>query len=103
MIKKRQTIVNRVGKKTLLVAIAAAVCFGCHKPKPDEHALKDFKVTNLVANTSEYHPLLIDPTLINGFGLAWSPTGVAWVNSVGGHVSELYNSEGVRLKAINIP
>ena len=104
MNKKRQTIVNSLGKKTLLVAFAAAVCFGCHKPKPDEQqALKDFKVTNLVANTAEYHPLLIDPTLINGFGLAWSPNGIAWVNSVGGHVSELYNSEGGRIRAVNIP
>ncbi|MEO5591353.1 MAG: TIGR03118 family protein [Chitinophagaceae bacterium] len=103
MNKKRQTIVNSLRKKMLLITIAAGVCFGCHKPKPDEQALKDFKVTNLVANTSEYHPVLVDPTLINGFGMAWSAGGIAWVNSVGGHVSELYNAEGGRLRAVNIP
>ncbi|MEP6748641.1 MAG: TIGR03118 family protein [Bacteroidota bacterium] len=103
MNKKRQTIVNSLGKKTVLIGIAACTLFSCHKSTPDEQALKDFKVINLVANTNEYHPLLVDPTLINGFGLAWSAGGIAWVNSVGGHVSELYNSEGSRLRAVNIP
>ena len=102
MNNKKQTP-GRTGKKMLLVAVAAAICFGCHKPKPDPKELKDFDQVNLVANTSEYHPLTIDPTLVNGFGLAWSPNGVAWVNSVGGHVSELYTAEGGRLRGVNIP
>jgi len=82
------------GKTSLLMATAVALSFGCHKSNVNDKDLKDFSVVNLVANTAEYQPKRIDPTLINGFGIAWSPTGIAWVNSVGGHVSELYRSEG---------
>jgi len=62
---------------------------------------------NLVANTAEYHPTNhIDATLMNGFGIAWSPTNIAWVNSVLGRVSELYTLEGDAEAArprVNIP
>ncbi|HWI92892.1 MAG TPA: TIGR03118 family protein [Flavisolibacter sp.] len=45
-----------------------------------------------------------DPTLINAWGLAWSPTGIAWIGSQGGHVSNVYNSEGnTLLGPVNIP
>ena len=67
-------------------------------------ALRNFTQVNLVANKALYHPATVDPTLINGFGMAWSPTGVAWVNSVGGHVSEIYNADGsVARPAVHIP
>ena len=81
-----------------------AVALGCHKPPPiDNKDLRDFKVVNLVANTEEYHPQFIDTTLINAFGIAWSPSGIAWVNSVGGHASNLYDFTGVRLRDVKIP
>jgi uncharacterized protein (TIGR03118 family) len=84
----------RTGRYYWLYLMLIAFAAGCHKPDIDNHDLRDFKVVNLVANTNEYNPLTVDPTLINGFGIAWSPTGIAWVNSVGGHVSELYTAEG---------
>ncbi len=87
----------------LIIALATFLFFGCHKSNVNEQDLRDFKQINLVANTEEYHPRTIDPTLINGFGLAWSPGGIAWVNSVGGHVSELYSAEGDTLRRVNIP
>jgi len=68
--------------------------FACRKGGVDRKELKDFQQVNLVANSSEYHPVTVDSTLINGFGIAWSPNGIAWVNSVGGHVSELYKADG---------
>ncbi|MBS1664125.1 MAG: TIGR03118 family protein [Bacteroidetes bacterium] len=86
---------------TALTAVTLTI--SCHKSNVDQKDLKDFKVVNLVANTQEYHPRIIDRTLINGFGIAWSPGGTAWVNSVGGGVSELYNSEGDTLKRVKIP
>src|SRR6476661_8196429 len=80
-------------KPKLILGLALAIS-SCHKTDVVPRQLKNFKQINLVANRSEYNPKTIDPTLINGFGMAWSPTGIAWVNSVGGHVSELYNAEG---------
>ena len=97
-----------VGRKSLAHYVPAMslllLSFGCHKSDVNQDDLKDFKQVNLVANTSEYHPVTIDPTLLNAFGIAWSPNGTAWVNSVGGHVSELYSGEGAIVRTpVNIP
>ena len=49
-------------------------------------------------------PVLTDPTMLNAWGLAWAPSGIAWVNAEAGHVSELYSGDGAQLRAgINIP
>jgi uncharacterized protein (TIGR03118 family) len=66
--------------------------------------IKSFNIVNLVANNANYGAATIDPTLKNGWGIAWSAGGTAWVNSQGGHVSELYNGEGVKAAlTVNIP
>jgi uncharacterized protein (TIGR03118 family) len=89
----------KVGKRSLVAMTVAALSFGCHKSNVNDRDLKDFDVVNLVANTAEYHPRTwVDLTLINGFGIAWSPTNIAWVNSVGGHVSELYRLDGTAVR-----
>jgi uncharacterized protein (TIGR03118 family) len=108
MYKKQLTKARLItGKNSLLMITLLALSFGCRKSNVNDRDLRDFNVVNLVANTAEYHPRTwIDPTLINGFGIAWSSSAnaIAWVNSVGGHVSELYNSEGVLARApVNIP
>ena len=91
-------------KIPIMVLSIISLCFGCRKSDVNQKQLRDFKQVNLVANKSDYHPVTIDPQLINGFGMAWSPNGIAWVNSVGGHVSALYTAEGaISRKAVNIP
>lgn len=66
--------------------------------------LKSFAQVNLVANNANYQAATIDPTLINAWGIAWSPGGTAWVNAQGGHVSELYNGQGVKAAlTVNVP
>jgi uncharacterized protein (TIGR03118 family) len=87
----------------LLTISLMATSFACHKSNINDKDLRDFNQVNLVANSSEYHPATVDSTLINAFGIAWSPNGIAWVNSVGGHVSELYTGEGAKVRAVNIP
>ncbi|HEY9364363.1 MAG TPA: TIGR03118 family protein [Chitinophagaceae bacterium] len=67
------------------------------KKKPK--SLKDFEQVNLVGNNDEYDPAHIDPMLINGWGIAFSPNGIAWVSSQGGHISAVYNSEGELIPA----
>jgi len=85
-----------MGWRSLVMMSVVALSFGCHKsPGINDKDLRNFDVVNLVANTPEYKPRNhLDPTLINGFGIAWSPTNIAWVNSVLGRVSELYTLEG---------
>src|SRR5882672_5969538 len=95
----------RPGKNSLLAITAVALAFGCHKSNNvNNNDLRDFNEVVLVANEAKYNPTaFVDPTLINAFGLAWSPNGIAWVNSVGGHVSELYKADGSFVKRVNIP
>jgi uncharacterized protein (TIGR03118 family) len=108
-------------KRAGLTLAAATVIFsGCQKSmdKPGTDPLsmtsdaisknvkqqKHFVQVNLVANNSEYPPARIDPVLVNAWGLAFSSTGVAWIGAQGGHVSTVYNSEGVQLRPpVNIP
>jgi len=95
----------RTGKNLLLAITVVALAFGCRKSNNvNNNDLRDFNEVVLVANEAKYNPItLVDPTLINAFGIAWSPNGIAWVNSVGGHVSELYRADGSFVKRVNIP
>jgi len=90
-------------RRNYLMIAMLALSFGCHKSDIDQKDLRDFQQVNLVANNNEYNASHIDSTLLNAFGIAWTSNGFAWVNSVGGHVSEIYNSEGIKQRAVNIP
>ncbi|HLK28859.1 MAG TPA: TIGR03118 family protein [Puia sp.] len=88
----------------LLLIFFTAISIGCRKQNINDKALRDFQQVNLVSNSAAYTPTLTDPTLQNAWGLAWAPSGIAWVNSLSGHVSELYTGEGAIVRApINIP
>jgi uncharacterized protein (TIGR03118 family) len=94
----------RSANSFLIIAACITLSVACHKQAINNNDLKNFQQVNLVANSAAYAPALVDPTLLNAWGLAWSPTGIAWVNSLGGHVSELYTAEGALVRpGINIP
>lgn len=62
-----------------------------------------FAQTNLVSDVTGWANRT-DPTLINAWGLAWAPSGIAWIGSQAGHVSNVYNGEGgTVLGPVNIP
>jgi len=107
MNKRTLAVSMRNMKKSMLIASVVALAFGCHKSNVDQHDLKNFTQINLVANKAEYNPTNqlnpIDRTLQNAFGIAWSPNGIAWVNSVLGRVSELYKENGDKIRSVNIP
>ncbi len=89
---------------SLFFAIFLLLSPGCRKGNIDNKGLRNFQQVNLVANSGAYSPVLIDPTLHNAWGLAWAPSGIAWVNSMSGHVSELYTGEGAIVRPpVNIP
>jgi len=52
-----------------------------------------FSQTNLVSDVAGW-AAHTDPTLINAWGLAWAPSGIAWIGSQAGHVSNVYDREG---------
>ena len=52
-----------------------------------------FTQTNLVADLPG-QASLTDPTLQNAWGLTWAPSGIAWIGSEVGHVSNVYDREG---------
>jgi len=104
--KKIFNSVKRFGPAGICLVVFLVTCadMGCRKANIGKNDLRDFQQINLVSNTGAYGSILNDPTLQNAWGIAWSPTGIAWVNAEAGHVSELYTSEGTIVRApVNIP
>ncbi len=72
--------------------------------KKSVNQIKNFVQINLVANNGEYPPARIDPVLKNAWGLVFTPNGFAWISAQAGHVSTVYNGEGMQVRPpVNIP
>ncbi|HSZ33303.1 MAG TPA: TIGR03118 family protein [Puia sp.] len=88
----------------LLFVLMLSFTVSCKKMNIDKNDLRNFQQVNLVSSDGSGSPVLTEPSMLNAWGLAWAPSGVAWVNAEAGHVSELFSGEGVKLRAgINIP
>jgi uncharacterized protein (TIGR03118 family) len=90
----------------LCLVVILLTCFSvsCRKANIDQNDLRNFQQVNLVSNNGADGPVLNDPSLQNAWGIAWSPTGIAWVNSEASHLSHLYTGEGAIVRpAVNIP
>jgi uncharacterized protein (TIGR03118 family) len=88
----------------LLLVLLSVLTVSCRKANFDKNDLRDFQQVNLVSDNGANAPRLTDPTLQNAWGIAWSPTGIAWVNAEAAHVSHLYTGEGAIVRpAVNIP
>jgi uncharacterized protein (TIGR03118 family) len=60
--------------------------------------------TDLVSDIHALHAELIDPNLINAWGLAFNPNGILWVSNNGSGTSTLYNEAGVKQPlVVNVP
>ncbi|HEX5111535.1 MAG TPA: TIGR03118 family protein [Saprospiraceae bacterium] len=57
-----------------------------------------YEMTNLVSDVEEYNPEIIDPNLVNAWGIAISPTGVFWISAAETELSVVYNDEGETLR-----
>ncbi|HEX4085385.1 MAG TPA: TIGR03118 family protein [Chthoniobacteraceae bacterium] len=72
----------------LAAAMAAAPVFGV----PEDPRDAGYVQTNLVANSGDYHPQMIDPEMINAWGIALRPPGAGghiWISDAGsGYSSE---------------
>ncbi len=65
-------------------------------PPADCSVAGGYTQRNLVANTPALGAEHVDPHLINAWGLAFNPTGVAWVANNGSGTSTLYDGNGVQ-------
>jgi uncharacterized protein (TIGR03118 family) len=64
----------------------------------DDKMKKGYEVTNLVADVVGYDAPIIDPNLVNAWGIALSATGVFWISAEGTNLSTIYNDEGMTLR-----
>src|ERR1700757_4584176 len=102
-------VINSVKELNLLricffLVLLTGFSVSCRKANIDQNDLRNFQQVNLVSNNGANAPVLTDPTLQNAWGIAWSPTGIAWVNAEAAHVSHLYTGEGAIVRpAVNIP
>src|SRR5580704_13627746 len=87
---------NRLGMAFVVMSLLSAAC---HKMSVNSNDLRNFEQVNLIADNASYNPGLVDPTLKNAWGLAWSPTGIAWVNGEADGVSELYTGAGAIVRS----
>src|SRR5215475_8340742 len=68
----------------------SAVTQPLHPPKE----LKDFVQVNLIGDNNDFSPARIDHSLINAWGIAFSPLETAWVSSMGAGFGEVYKADG---------
>lgn len=85
-----------------LLAVAALVLQAL--PAQAGIARGSFHQTNLVSDIPGQHAAIVDPDLVNPWGLSSSATSPIWVSDNGTHVSTLYNGAGAKLGlTVHIP
>ncbi len=77
----------------LFLIAAISIIPSCRKNAPIA-LIQDFTQVNLVANNDEYAAARIDPTFINGWGIAFSGGGTAWVSAEGAGYSTVWDKGG---------
>src|ERR1043165_2850755 len=108
--KKYETlprIKSMLWKSTLFIALLAVGITGCKKyedqPSSDNSTdqlrmhnlnLHGYSAVNLVSDVAEYNPLNIDTNLVNAWGLAFGPSGAAWVSAADKGLTTIYNQSG---------
>src|SRR5882724_7847835 len=91
-----------------IILLAIAVTGGCKKDKdntpPTPASQQSFTQVNLVASDASLSAARVDSNLINAWGIAFSPTGNAWISSEGKGTSVVYNSTGIQaIPPVTIP
>ena len=82
---------------------------GCDKNDDDNNnnnngSSTNFTQVNLVASNDQYAGARVDANLVNGWGIALSPTGTVWIAAEGSGTSVVYDADGAEvLPAVSIP
>jgi uncharacterized protein (TIGR03118 family) len=98
----RVTVRSTLMGPVILLLLAVLISPGCQKIIDEFHHKKEkspelpgnFLQNNLVANKGGYEAKRIDSSLINGWGIAFSSGGTAWIGAQGSGVSTIYDREG---------
>jgi uncharacterized protein (TIGR03118 family) len=61
-------------------------------------AFKDFMQVNLLGNNMAFNPARVDPMFVNGWGIAFTGNGIAWVNAQANGLSFVLDSQGHQLR-----
>src|SRR4029077_17814174 len=77
--------------------------FACATLAPPTSFAQQYQETDQVSNAGGQGAKFVDPHLINPWGIARSSTGAFWVSDEDGHVSTLYNGEGIAVNAQGAP
>lgn len=86
-----------VGLTTLIAACGdKQVDFVNIVPPPPVFDGSVFIQTNLVADTASYGAPVIDPDLVNPWGIAFGPTGNLWVANAETGTSTIYSATGIK-------
>jgi uncharacterized protein (TIGR03118 family) len=91
-----------------LLMIFSIVIVSCHKDEDNKNSTSGSSTSlnrvNLVSNNSQDSGARVDASLVNGWGIAFSPSGNPWVSSQGGGVVEAYDATGAPvIPAVTIP
>jgi uncharacterized protein (TIGR03118 family) len=76
------------------LGLALASCGGNDDDQPAMPTSSPFLATNVVTDSGSNAPH-VDANLINGWGVAFNPTGFVWVANQGTSTSTLYDGKGV--------
>jgi len=61
-------------------------------------SFKDFTQVNLLGNNTAHNPARVDPNFVNGWGIAFTGHGIAWVNAQPKGLSFVLDSQGHQLR-----
>ncbi len=78
-----------------VLAVPAAWAAAPPAPPPNCGVTNGYTQRNLAANSPALGAAHVDPHLVNTWGLAFNPTGVAWVANNKTGTSSLFNGDGV--------
>lgn len=70
---------------------------GCKK-HDEQRFLNGYQQTNLVADVDGYGAAIIDPNLVNAWGIAIAPSGPLWISANHTGSSVIYNRSGMTLR-----
>jgi uncharacterized protein (TIGR03118 family) len=101
-------VMKKINGRLLAFSLLLISTMGCRRfllgLDNNKKVQQNFSMVNLVSDNPSFSAAHSDSSLHNAWGLAWAPSGIAWVNSMSGHVSELYDANGAFVrKGVNIP
>src|SRR5258705_8438236 len=91
-------------KAILFLFFVIFISFACNKDDDNTTSSTNFTQVNLVGSSATYAGVRVDPNMLNGWGIAFGPTGTAWISAEGSGTSAVYDKDGSQvLPAVTIP